>query len=46
MEEGAHGPDSKCLVKKTPVEKGTIYGIDALLKNKEFRAWDKYGTRM
>jgi hypothetical protein len=35
MEERAHGPDSKCLVKKPPVEKGTVYGIDALLKNKE-----------
>ena len=37
MEEGAYGPDGKCLVKKSPVEKGTVYGIDALLKNKEIQ---------
>jgi hypothetical protein len=37
MEECAHGLDGKCLVKKPPVEKGTVYGIDALLKNKEIQ---------
>jgi len=37
MEECAHGLDSKCLVEKPPVEKGTVYGIDALLKNKEIQ---------
>ena len=37
MEEGAHRLDSKCLVKKSPVEKGTVYGINALFKNKEIQ---------
>jgi hypothetical protein len=37
MEKGANGPESKCLVKKTLVEKGTVYGIDALFKNKEIQ---------
>jgi hypothetical protein len=37
MEEGAHGLDGKCLVQKSPVEKGTVYGIDALFKNKEIQ---------
>jgi hypothetical protein len=34
MEEGANGPDSKRLVKKSLIEKGTVYRIDALFKNK------------
>ena len=46
-EIGANGPDSECLVKKIPVEKGTVYGIDALFKNKEIQgAWDKHGIRV
>jgi len=37
MEKGANGPDSKCLIKKSLIEKGTVYGIDALFKNKEIQ---------
>jgi len=35
MKKNANGPDSKRFIKKSPVEKGSVNGIDALLKNKE-----------
>jgi hypothetical protein len=37
MEKSANGPDSKRLIKKSPVEKGSVNGVDALLKNKEIQ---------
>jgi hypothetical protein len=37
MEKNANGPDSKRLIKKSPVEKGSVDGINALLKNKEIQ---------
>jgi hypothetical protein len=37
MEKNTNGPESKRLIKKSPVEKGSVNGVDALLKNKEIQ---------
>ena len=37
MKKNTDGPESKRLVEKAPVEKGSVDGIDALLKNKEIQ---------
>jgi hypothetical protein len=37
MKKNADGPDSKRLIEKSPVEKGSVNGVDALLKNKEIQ---------
>jgi hypothetical protein len=37
MKKGANGSDSKRLIEKSPVEKGSVNGVDALLKNKEIQ---------
>jgi hypothetical protein len=37
MKKDANGPESKGLIEKSPVEKGSVNGVDALLKNKEIQ---------
>ena len=37
IEKSANGPDSERLIEKSPVEKGSVNGVDALFKNKEIQ---------
>jgi hypothetical protein len=37
IKKNTNGPDSERLIEKSPVEKGSVNGVDALFKNKEIQ---------
>jgi hypothetical protein len=37
MKKCTDGPESERLIEKSPVEKSSVNGVDALLKNKEIQ---------